>query len=280
MRILIPEDISSTKCRHEGSPPHKHVLWEIVFFIEGDCYHHIQGKTFRCNHGDVYIVGPHHAHNIELIDDHHCHRDLYFTDEQFKNICATYNIPNFYEHLCHNIISLHLSGSMLKNMLEQLKTIEIYDILRRTAPSQKSNEDFSTCLSVCNSILHFILGTYALQDLKQSQHNIPEWLLNLLLDLNDPNFFNQKPSEIIKQSGYSHSRFSELFKGYIGVSLVEYMINQRLNHAADLLVTTNKSTLEISSIIGYDSYSCFVRLFKKQFSLSPIQYRQANLKHI
>jgi len=89
----------------------------------------------------------------------------------------------------------------------------------------------------------------------------------------------EKQNEKIKNSGYSHSRFAELFKKHVGISLVEYMINKRLNYAADLLSTTNKSTLEISSLVGYDSYSCFVRLFKKQFNVSPIQYRQHNSRY-
>ena len=34
------------------------------------------------------------------------------------------------------------------------------------------------------------------------------------------------------------------------------------------------SILNISSTIGYDSLSFFIRLFKKQYGITPLQYRK------
>lgn len=279
MLTLIPPSKIITKNIFDGSTPHKHVLWEVIFFIDGNCNHHILGKTFKPVNGDVFIVGPNHVHNIELLQEEHCHRDLYFTDEQFRYVCSLFPDKNLYENICKSIVSVHLSNSTLNHIVSQLKTIEIYDILASTSPSEKNAQNLELCLSVSQSILSFLLGTYLLKDLSLSQTDHPAWLMDLLHHLNRPEYFAQKPNEIIKNSGYSHSRFAELFKKHVGISLVEYMINKRLNYAADLLSTTNKSTLEISSLVGYDSYSCFVRLFKKQFNVSPIQYRQHNSRY-
>ena len=170
---------------------------------------------------------------------------------------------------------MHLSEPLLQHILSQLKTIEAYDILNITNPDQTTARDFNICLSASDSILYFLLGNYTLSHLHQ-QKSKPEWILNILLNLNDPAFFTQKPSEIIKQSGYSHSRFSELFKKYTGVSLADYIIHQRLQYAANLLVQSEKTILDICTLAGYDSYSCFVRLFKKQFNVPPLKYRQLN----
>ncbi len=274
MLTLVPPSEIITKNIFDGSTPHKHVLWEVVFFVEGNCNHNILGKSYKPVNGDVFIVGPNHVHNIELLKGPHCHRDLYFTDEQFKYACSLFGEKNLYQRICESIVLVHLSNSTLNHIIGQLKTIEVYDILAKTSPSKKNTQNLNLCLSVTQSILHFLLGTYLLKDLTLSQTDHPVWLIDLLYNLNSPEFFTQKPNEIIKNSGYSHSRFSELFKKHVGVSLVEYMINKRMNYASDLLSTTNKSTLEISSLVGYDSYSCFVRLFKKQFNVSPVQYRQ------
>ena len=69
MQILIPPDDNITKSLTDGSLPHKHLLWEIVFFVEGKCLHHIQDKTFNCVLGDVFIVGPEHVHSVELLEE-------------------------------------------------------------------------------------------------------------------------------------------------------------------------------------------------------------------
>lgn len=276
MLTLIPPSKTITKNIFDGSTPHKHILWEVIFFIDGNCNHHIMGKTYKPVNGDVFIVGPNHVHNIELLEEEHCHRDLYFTDEQVRTVCSLFNDEHFYKHICENVVLIHLSNSTLNHIVSELKTIEVYDILAKTSSTEKNKQNLSACVSVTHSILHFLLGTYLLKNLELSQTDQPKWLVDLLYKLNSPNYFAQKPNEIIKNSGYSHSRFAELFKKHVGISLVEYMINKRMSYAADLLSSTDKSTLEISSLVGYDSYSCFVRLFKKQFKISPIQYRQHN----
>ena len=46
-------------------------------------------------------------------------------------------------------------------------------------------------------------------------------------------------------------------------SLADYLIKKRLDYAAELLKTTQKSTMEISLLLGYESYSYFFKLFKK-----------------
>ena len=276
MITLMPPNKALTKTIYDGSSPHSHVLWEVVFFVEGDCLHHIMGKTYKCINGDVFIVGPQHVHNIELLQDNHRHCDLYISDEDFKNICSQFNIDNFYEQINKEIVHIHLSNSTLEHILTELKVIEVHNILAKNTPNDPI---YKQCASIANSILHFLLGTYALKNIEHTSSPLPQWLLDLLYNLNRPEFFTKKPVELIKNSGYSHSRFSELFKEHLGTSLVEYMINKRMSYAGDLLVTTSKSTLEISSIVGYDSYSCFVRLFKKHFKMSPIQYRQYNLQH-
>ena len=117
MRVLLPINNALTKILRNGSSPHKHVFWELIFFIEGKCLHHVQNKTFTCNRGDVFIVGPKHVHNLELIDQSHQHRDLYFTDTHFKEICDLINIKDLYKQLCDDVFYIHLQEPLLQHRL-------------------------------------------------------------------------------------------------------------------------------------------------------------------
>lgn len=278
MRILKPDNDYLTKTRHEGSLPHKHVMWEVVIFIEGKCLHHIQNKTIEVDHGDLFIVGPQHIHNIETIEEPHYHRDIYFTDTEFKQLCDYFKMPNLYNQICNEIFHTHLSEPLLQHLLKQLKTIELYDIINTTTNNQENCKELDTCRSIRDSILLFLLSNYATDKLSQNQTDKPNWILDILLQLNSPSNFVLKPLDIIKRTGYSHSRFSELFKQYVGVSLSDYMIEKKLQYATNLLTNTNKSLLDICYTVGYDSYSCFVRMFKKRFGISPLKYKQLKLK--
>ncbi len=83
-------------------------------------------------------------------------------------------------------------------------------------------------------------------------------------------------SELSKISGYSKSRFSYLFRRFIGCTPIEYQRNIRLNSSCDLLCSTQLSISEIASKCGYDDALYFSRIFKKKYGKSPSQYQKEN----
>lgn len=74
---------------------------------------------------------------------------------------------------------------------------------------------------------------------------------------------------------YSKSHFMKFFKSCIGMGFTEYLNDYRLTIAARMLITTGASILEIAVQTGFDNLSYFNRLFKRKYSQTPRQYRQA-----
>lgn len=66
---------------------------------------------------------------------------------------------------------------------------------------------------------------------------------------------------------------SKLFKKETGISFGAYLINKRINIAKELLENTSISINEIADKVGYGNYSYFIRLFKKETSYTPTEYR-------
>ncbi len=63
------------------------------------------------------------------------------------------------------------------------------------------------------------------------------------------------------------------FKKSTGYTLMEYIQRYRIIMAKKLLRETNLSMTEISAQMGYDSPAYFAKIFKKQTSLTPSEYR-------
>lgn len=80
--------------------------------------------------------------------------------------------------------------------------------------------------------------------------------------------------EIHRSSSYLMRRF----KAELGLSVGEYITRCKLEEACDLLVYGDRSLAEISAYLGYSSQSYFQNVFKKQFGLTPMQYRKQNRK--
>lgn len=67
---------------------------------------------------------------------------------------------------------------------------------------------------------------------------------------------------------------SKLFKEETGQKFVDYLIELRINHARQLLESTNQSIQSIAEEVGYTNAISFGRMFKKIVSLSPGEYRE------
>lgn len=76
----------------------------------------------------------------------------------------------------------------------------------------------------------------------------------------------------------SKSYFQHLYKELFGTSVMEDVIQSRIEHAKYLLSTTDLSVLQISEMCGYKCSSHFMRQFKSRANVTPSEYRENILK--
>lgn len=70
----------------------------------------------------------------------------------------------------------------------------------------------------------------------------------------------------------SRSYLSTIFKEHIGKTFSDYLIDYRLSRATELIKMNSFSLKEIASLVGYDNYPHFSKLFKKRYGISPRDY--------
>lgn len=79
---------------------------------------------------------------------------------------------------------------------------------------------------------------------------------------------------------FNPSYFSNLFKTYTDINFSEYLLRVRMANAKDMLLKTNLKVYEISKNVGYQDPKYFNRLFKKEFGLTPDEYRRTPIHRI
>ena len=67
---------------------------------------------------------------------------------------------------------------------------------------------------------------------------------------------------------------SRLFKNEKGISLKEYIIQQKMQSAQVLLRTTSLPVSIIASKLGYDNFSHFSQAYRKKMGISPTDERK------
>jgi AraC-like DNA-binding protein len=82
--------------------------------------------------------------------------------------------------------------------------------------------------------------------------------------------------QLARQAGINEAKLKEGFRELYGNSIHTYIQQLRLEKAKQLLLTTAMSITEITYHIGYGHVTHFTTLFKKEFGLTPTEWRKEN----
>lgn len=83
-------------------------------------------------------------------------------------------------------------------------------------------------------------------------------------------------SEIAKEMDMHPDTLERRFKREMGLSLTQYIATVKMEQAKLLLLYTDKSFADIACELGYGSQGYFDRVFKKIYSISPVDFRRKN----
>jgi len=99
--------------------------------------------------------------------------------------------------------------------------------------------------------------------------------LNSILNYIKGNYCNKITVRDIAESvNLSESRLFSVFKKEMGISPITYLNNYRLSVAADELINTDKTVIEIADLVGISDSVYFNKMFRRAYQMSPSKYRK------
>jgi AraC-like DNA-binding protein len=95
-------------------------------------------------------------------------------------------------------------------------------------------------------------------------------------DLADARYFEPLTvDDMARAASMSRAHFSRAFRRAFGESPHAYLLTRRLERAAALLRTTDRSVTEICFAVGLQSIGSFTTSFTRTYGMSPTAYRAA-----
>lgn len=85
--------------------------------------------------------------------------------------------------------------------------------------------------------------------------------------------------EIAAHVSLNSDYLSRYFKKEMGISLIQYINDVKMEKAKDLLANTNVSIGNIAQMVGFSHFSHFSSKFKKHTLMSPVDYRKKYLQN-
>lgn len=93
-------------------------------------------------------------------------------------------------------------------------------------------------------------------------------------DLADARYFEALDvNDLASAAGLSRAHFSREFRRAFGESPHAYLLTRRLERAAALLRTTDRSVADICLSVGLQGIGSFTTSFRRAFGVSPTAYR-------
>jgi AraC-like DNA-binding protein len=81
--------------------------------------------------------------------------------------------------------------------------------------------------------------------------------------------------ELARAVFLARSTFADRFTSVIGLPPITYLTRWRMQVAAQHLRESRRSVAQIALDVGYESEIAFARAFKREFSVSPAQWRKS-----
>jgi AraC-like DNA-binding protein len=148
----------------------------------------------------------------------------------------------------------------------------LWDELLNTASLEDSRSE--TFLRAVYLIQQILVPFIENMDAEHSFDFAEQLRLQPAVDYASSHFHEEVTTEqMAQQCNMRKNDFSKAFHKAYGVAPKQYLINLRLEHAKELLLTTNYSIKIIADQCGYENDYFFYRIFKKHVNKTPQEFR-------
>ncbi|MTK07677.1 MAG: AraC family transcriptional regulator [Hungatella sp.] len=79
--------------------------------------------------------------------------------------------------------------------------------------------------------------------------------------------------------GLNSSYLSRLFKKEVGMTVSQYIRDKKIETASNMLIYSDYSPSQISSILAFPNQSYFTEIFHKKTGMTPLKYRNLNFRN-
>lgn len=235
---------------------HSHPNLEILLVVDGSGYIQTTNHQYKIEKGSLVIINPNYNHYETSLN-----KLVFFAIGTNKESML------LKENITKKIIIYNLDNEEYNDFYY------IYKLIYKEALIKKQGYD---CLieNYLNCIIQLLLRKDSFL-LNKNEFNKYSDLINNVINILDKNYsLNIKLEDLAKSFSISLATLCHKFKKEVGKSIIEYKINNQLEEAKNLLKISDMNIFQIAYLVGFNDPSYFNKLFKKNYQMTPIQYRK------
>lgn len=253
---------------------HVHSYYEVYFLSEDNASVFIQNKLYKLWQGDVVILPPGTLHRV-------IHREESETYSYFAFCisCEYYEkllqISKDYEYMIKSV--LEEEEYIYHNTQVEFSDIQsaIFHLLEEIHGNQYGKET-KIFIGICDLLLLLNRMVYKKKHPQKAKEE--ENLYGNILKYIDDNLEKELSLEYLAgEFLVSKYHIAHIFKENTGISIHQYIMKKRLTACKEAILS-NRSISKVYLMFGFKDYSSFYRAFKKEFGISPKEYKDLHIQ--
>lgn len=263
----------------ERTQLHTHDYIELAYVVEGEFRQRILSHDITFSKGDLCLIDKNCLHQDYLLDQPAVILFLGIANDMFTEIMD--------ENVATQKIIYFLQSALLKQ-----KDLQQY-LHFRPGSNPGAAAELESCLCLLLNELHDnkigshyickglllrifrIISTRYDFSLSKEQRKTMNWIVfEEISDYIKRHFATVTIQELVREFHFQEDYFNRLIKSKTGLTYSAYVQQIRLERAAHMLISTDKSVDEITESVGYRNKGYFYKIFQEKYGITPSRYRK------
>ncbi len=245
--------------------PQVHDFYEIILIIEGQLNMEVNTKRFLLKPDMLCLIRPKDVHS-KIIRESCKHLNLAFPQKTVHDLFNYLKLPIHRSEFLSQEIIRPVKLSQLQSFELQKKFESLNLVPLNNRARIKSHLRYILMDILPSNFIH-------ITDTKSSSIQ-PEWLSRYIDRVNTQAFLVRPNHEIIAASNKSHEHLCRIFKKHLHTTPTAYINDLRLTYAANLLIHSDQTILDIALTSGFQNLSYFYKRFHEKYNISPAKFQK------
>ena len=257
--------------------PHTHNYYEFYFFLEGNVDIHVEDKTYHIKNGDFLLIPPHVTHYPVFLDHTTPYRRfILWISTDYCNRLMESSLD--YGYLLQNVTTTHnysFSNDVITFNRIQSQIFELIEEVK----SNRFGRDAKIALQVNSLLLYLNRLIYERSHMAgaSSEKELHLAICDFINNHLEEDLSLERLEKEFFVKFFLNKKFllcfSTLYFSLICPILKSKYISKKRLQACRSAIASGASISSTYELYGFSDYSAFFRAFKKEYGLSPKEYR-------